>query len=107
VGRIGPLVVPGRTACLHCVDHHRTDRDPDWPTLLAQLLDSVPRPAPAVLAATAAALAVTQTCTFLATTTAATVDGQLVTRHAEVEVRRRTLPPHPRCGCSWRGTIAS
>ncbi|MGF1662452.1 MAG: hypothetical protein ACFCVG_08265, partial [Kineosporiaceae bacterium] len=35
---VGPLVVPGRGPCLHCLDLARRDRDPQWPTVLPQLL---------------------------------------------------------------------
>jgi bacteriocin biosynthesis cyclodehydratase domain-containing protein len=35
--RIGPLVEPGRTACLYCVERHRADADPAWPVLASQL----------------------------------------------------------------------
>jgi hypothetical protein len=53
---VGPLVVPGRTACLHCTDLHRTDRDPAWPLLAAQLTTPPPsapsRPSPSWTAAT-------------------------------------------------------
>jgi hypothetical protein len=34
---VGPLVLPGEGPCLRCLDLHRTDRDPAWPRLLAQL----------------------------------------------------------------------
>lgn len=40
-GVVGPLVLPGRSACLCCVDLHRTDRDPAWPALAVQLRDLV------------------------------------------------------------------
>ena len=33
---VGPFVVPGRTACLRCVDAHHTDADPAWPLLVRQ-----------------------------------------------------------------------
>jgi hypothetical protein len=33
---LGPLVVPGRTACLRCIDAHLTDTDPAWPLLVEQ-----------------------------------------------------------------------
>ncbi|MEU6999378.1 ThiF family adenylyltransferase [Nonomuraea sp. NPDC046570] len=36
-GSVGPLVVPGETACLHCLDLTRRDRDPDWPIVTARL----------------------------------------------------------------------
>ncbi|MDX2026386.1 hypothetical protein [Microcella sp.] len=35
--RVGPLVDPGRSACLACVEHHRTDADSTWPAVAAQL----------------------------------------------------------------------
>jgi hypothetical protein len=36
---VGPLVLPGRGPCLHCLDLARRDRDPQWPAVLPQLLD--------------------------------------------------------------------
>lgn len=35
-GFVGPLVIPGVTSCLSCVDRHRTDQDAAWPALSAQ-----------------------------------------------------------------------
>ncbi len=40
-GIVGPFVVPGRTSCLRCADLTRTDLDPHWPQLAAQLCDRV------------------------------------------------------------------
>lgn len=48
---VGPVVVPGRTACLACLDAARHRDDPHWPTVAAQLLG---RPRPAVDVALAA-----------------------------------------------------
>ncbi|MER7501842.1 ThiF family adenylyltransferase [Nonomuraea pusilla] len=36
-GSVGPLVLPGRTACLHCLDLARRDRDPGWAMVTARL----------------------------------------------------------------------
>jgi molybdopterin/thiamine biosynthesis adenylyltransferase len=36
-GSVGPLVLPGRTACLHCIELVRRDRDPEWPVVSARL----------------------------------------------------------------------
>jgi len=33
---VGPLVRPGGTSCLRCLDLHRTAADPTWPTIAAQ-----------------------------------------------------------------------
>lgn len=34
---IGPLVQPGRSPCLRCLDLHRRDRDSAWPRILTQI----------------------------------------------------------------------
>ncbi|WP_084957642.1 ThiF family adenylyltransferase [Thermoactinospora rubra] len=36
-GSVGPLVLPGRTACLLCLDLARRDRDPGWPIVTSRL----------------------------------------------------------------------
>ncbi|WP_245691022.1 ThiF family adenylyltransferase [Sinosporangium album] len=36
-GSVGPLVLPGRTACIHCMELTRRDRDPTWPIVAARL----------------------------------------------------------------------
>ncbi len=47
---VGPVVVPGRTACTSCLHAHRADEDPQWPLLAAQLLGREPvRTDPALL----------------------------------------------------------
>ncbi|WP_424536133.1 ThiF family adenylyltransferase [Sphaerisporangium viridialbum] len=37
VGSVGPLVLPGRTSCLRCLELTRRDRDPSWPVVGARL----------------------------------------------------------------------
>lgn len=49
--RIGPVVRPGLTACLACLDADKRRDDPDWPVIAAQL---VGRPQPEVDVALAA-----------------------------------------------------
>jgi len=39
---VGPLVIPGRTACTACLHTRRSEADPDWPLLAAQLLGRDP-----------------------------------------------------------------
>lgn len=48
---VGPVIVPGRTACLACLDAVRRRDEPMWPMLAAQLLA---RPRPVVDSALAA-----------------------------------------------------
>ncbi|MBH0131295.1 hypothetical protein I6E56_13105 [Salinibacterium sp. NK8237] len=35
---IGPVVTPGITGCLLCIDLHRRDADPSWPAIATQLM---------------------------------------------------------------------
>ncbi|MEV7011816.1 ThiF family adenylyltransferase [Streptosporangium sp. NPDC051022] len=37
VGSVGPLVLPGQSTCLRCLDLTRRDRDPGWPVVSARL----------------------------------------------------------------------
>lgn len=53
---VGPLVIPGRTACLACRDAHERDRDPAWPGMHAQLVAATSAPIRAASAAEAAGL---------------------------------------------------
>ena len=104
VGVVGPLVLPGRSACLRCLDLVRTDRDPGWPAVAAQL--SAPgRSAPAcdgALAAAVAAQAALQVLALLDGGAPATVDGSLELALPGWRWRRRSWVPHPACDCRWQ-----
>lgn len=54
---IGPLVAPGRSACIACLHAERRDRDADWPLLAAQLLARASVPTEPLLLVEAATLA--------------------------------------------------
>ncbi len=100
-GIVGPLVLPGRSACLRCLEAHRRDRDPTW---VAAEGDGRPETAGSALAVAIAALATMQALTFLdephTGTVPATLDGTLELRPPDWRLRRRTWPPHPDCGCA-------
>ncbi|MGI8868334.1 MAG: hypothetical protein ACR2F6_05655, partial [Mycobacteriales bacterium] len=99
---VGPLVLPGRTSCLHCADLHRTDRDPSWPLVAAQLDRREHGRVPACATAVsfgAVALAVGQTLAFLDGEPVDTVNGTLELAEPTWRIRRRSWPPHHRCGC--------
>jgi bacteriocin biosynthesis cyclodehydratase domain-containing protein len=53
-GVVGPLVLPGRSACLGCLELHRRARDPGWPAITAQLMHREGSGDPEVASATAA-----------------------------------------------------
>jgi bacteriocin biosynthesis cyclodehydratase domain-containing protein len=106
IGTVGPLVIPGQTACLSCVDMARTDRDPAWPLILAQASGQAPHPAAcaAALAAAVAAQATAQVLAFLdrAAAARAAINGTLELVLPDWQWRRHSWAPHPQCRCSRR-----
>ena len=100
---IGPLVLPGRSPCLRCLDLHRTDRDPAWPHVVAQLVQqAVPGPLPVETASAtlAAGLAALQVLTHLdGQATPAAVGRTLEIVLPDGLVERRRWTAHPACGC--------
>lgn len=103
IGVVGPLVIPGSTACLRCLDLARADRDPAWPLILAQLCGRQPDPAScdAPLATAVAAQAAFQALALIdrAGSDDAVTNGTLELVLPGWQWRRRTWPPHPRCSC--------
>lgn len=103
---VGPLVLPGRTACTHCLDLTRTDLDPQWPALDAQLAVSAQAgtSVDGVLAVAAAAQAALQVLEQVEGRTApATLDGTLELTLPDWRWRRRSWSPHDACPCAWAG----
>ncbi len=102
-GIVGPLVVPGRSACLRCLDLYRTDRDPAWPRIVAQAAQQ--RTAVAAcdltLAAQVAARTAQQALAHVDGFTPAAVDGTIEITLPYGLPRRRSWNPHPACGCQW------
>ncbi len=103
IGVVGPLVIPGRTACLRCLDLSRAERDPAWPLILAQLEGREPSPCAcdAPLAAAVAAQAAAQVLAFIDRAVAAdpVANGTLELVLPGWQWRRRTWPRHPDCSC--------
>lgn len=104
IGIVGPLVVPGKTACLRCLDYVRAGNDPAWPLILAQIRRRRPEPAAcdAVLAAAVAAQASAQALTAIETApiASAAANGTLELVLPDWRWRRRSWPPHPACPCA-------
>lgn len=92
---VGPLVVPGRGACLHCVDLHHSDLDPGWPDAVRLLRRGAGRVRPPAVATACVVVG-------LATELAA---GPALRAGVEVRVGEggatswRRWSPHPACGC--------
>lgn len=111
VGVVGPLVTPGASACLRCLDLARADRDPGWPALALQLGEAVPGvvPCDSALSLAVAAQAALQALSFLdgllsGGARPATVGGTLELTLPDWRWRRRSWQVHPDCGCGWRAT---
>ncbi|UAJ80960.1 TOMM precursor leader peptide-binding protein [Leifsonia sp. ZF2019] len=103
---VGPVVHPGRGACVRCLDLHRRDADPAWPALATQL-HSRTRPGESRLVVEAVA-------SVTAAIALAVVGARAVGRGRAVEPQpaRSTSfdpatgrwstaehMPHPECGC--------
>jgi hypothetical protein len=96
---VGPLVLPGRSACLGCVERARTDADAGWPEL-GRALRAHPVPPAALPAQAAAELAAGQVLDLLdGRAQPDTVGGTLERLTGSHTVRRRSWQPHPDCGC--------
>jgi bacteriocin biosynthesis cyclodehydratase domain-containing protein len=111
-GVVGPLVLPGRSACLGCVELHRRTRDPGWPVVAAQLVDRSGEGDAATAAATAA-LAVAQVLAALdgaagGAGEGGTADPPVLGATLELDLGaglllRRPWPAHPACRCGAPG----
>jgi bacteriocin biosynthesis cyclodehydratase domain-containing protein len=101
---VGPLVWPGRSPCLNCLDLHRRDRDPAWPTVSAQLHtgQDTADPVAAATLLVGAAYAAAEVLTYID-------GGEPATLGATVEIERpgretrRQWAPHADCGCVRAG----
>lgn len=100
---IGPLVLPGRTPCLRCLELARADRDPAWPALAAQLVSRTRTvdPCEITLASTAAGIAAMHLVRWLdqPEAPAPLLGGTLELSLDDLQLRRRSLRGHPTCGC--------
>ncbi|MFF1873067.1 ThiF family adenylyltransferase [Kitasatospora herbaricolor] len=107
LGVVGPLVLPGASACGGCLALSRTDEDAAWPRLLAQLAEDGPgRPrTPAcdsALATAVAGLAALHVQLHVDGARPPSVDGWCEISAADGFARRLRLPGHPDCGCLWQ-----
>lgn len=106
--RVGPLVVPGATPCLWCLDHRARDLDPAWPALADQvrLRHARTRAQSGVLATAAAGVAVAQSLQLVdapGSATPVTLGAQVELRAPDCLARVLSVVPHPTCGCGWAG----
>lgn len=111
VVRAGPFVVPGRTACVRCIDAHHGDHDPRRALIVTQYAaappprDGLPEPIHHDLFEMAVLWAARDVLTW--------VDGgqpqtwsTTITFDPALELRRTPWRPHPDCGCTWGQRLA-
>ena len=107
---LGPFVTPGSTACMRCLDLHRSDRDPAWPLLLEQYSrvsrhdrpDGVPEPVDAALASVAVGWVGREVSAELTGAGPVTRSRTLTLTPELVEVVLQDWPQRPDCICASR-----
>nr|WP_310727795.1 ThiF family adenylyltransferase [Streptomyces sp. N2A] len=110
-GVVGPLVLPGGSACARCDELRRTDAEPAWPRLLAQWRSG--RAAPAVpacdtaLATTVAGLAAVQALAFLDGDLPPCTGARMELALPCAGVRTVRIEPHPECGCGAAASLCA
>jgi len=100
---VGPLVRPGHSPCLNCLDLHRRDRDPGWPAVSAQLKGGpdADDPVETTTALAGAAYAAAQVLAYIDGDAPATL-GATVELTAPGHPVRRQWTQHPDCDCRRR-----
>lgn len=101
VVRVGPLVRPGLGPCLYCLERQRSDADPAWPAISAQLWGRSSPVETALVASEVAALA----CRFVLDARRTGVqDAEIRSISIDLDTATgdtaaRAWSPHPDCDC--------
>ncbi|MFE9658547.1 ThiF family adenylyltransferase [Streptomyces sp. NPDC005955] len=101
-GVVGPLVLPGTTACAQCLALHQLADDPAWPRLSAQWRSGAAQrvpPCDVTLATAVAGLAAGHALAVLDGTVPASADSRWEAVLPRLAWRARSLGPHPECRC--------
>lgn len=102
IGRVGPLVVPGKTPCLRCYDLARSDLDPQWPRVALQLANDTGLVADdSNLTLAVAGLAMLHLTSWVCGGQPPSMAGvvNVTAPHGEPSLQRSRF--HPACGCTW------
>lgn len=101
-GVVGPLVLPGTTACAGCLALDRADRDPTWPRMLAQWRSGRARQVHAcdlALATTVAGLAAAHALAYLDDAAPASAGVRWEASVPGLDWHARPVSPHLTCPC--------
>lgn len=101
IGRVGPLVEPGRSPCHFCLTLARRDRDPAWADIWRQQRPTASPDVDALLVGMTAHAAAAHVVEWLTGGRPCSVAGfvEIAYPHAAAVARRIAL--HPECGCTW------
>ncbi|MGW0804413.1 hypothetical protein [Nonomuraea sp. NPDC002799] len=99
-GIVGPLVLPGDSACLHCLDLTRRDLDPVWPIVTARIGGYPPGEIAcgSALAAVVAAEATGHALAYLDGKPSVVTNGTMDVS-PDWRWKRRSWRVHPQCRC--------
>ncbi|MDQ1548010.1 MAG: hypothetical protein QOH69_2914 [Actinomycetota bacterium] len=100
--QIGPLVEPGGSACLYCLEYYRRDADASWSAIASQLWGRRASSETALVSAEVATRVARLVLTRLEAGRSATrsMTARSFRLAADTgEVTRRDWMPHPDCGC--------
>lgn len=112
---IGPFVVPGKTACLRCIDAHQSVLDPHHVAVTTRYVQATARARPdglpdlddPALAAIAVAWAVRDVVVHLDGGQPSTWSRTLLLRPDPTQRREDTWLRHPMCACCWADAVAT
>lgn len=103
VGVVGPLVLPGRSACLRCIDLARSERDGVWSTLVtaATVHTGDGDPCDPMLATVVAAWALNEVAVLAGGRRAQSYGSVVEIPLGLGPVTTTEYAVHPECGCGW------
>lgn len=110
---VGPLVIPGRSACARCLALHLSGRDPEYAAAELSVADQpLPRPLAAMQARVTLVLTRFLTDFSLFWRGRRSVNppsppllGTVISILADGSAVEHSLPPHPECGCVARAQV--
>ncbi|MFF0450128.1 ThiF family adenylyltransferase [Streptomyces sp. NPDC004609] len=106
-GVVGPLVLPGGTACAGCLERGRAERDPGWPRLVAQWRSGGRRAAvhacDVTLATAVAGSAAAHALSFLDGELPMSTGARWETSLPLLDWRSERIAPHADCPCGASG----
>lgn len=107
-GLVGPLVLPGRSPCLRCLDLHRSARDPAWPRVAARLAGrSGTADQLCILATIAVGTAQALAALETGPTPPPALGATLSCDPAAARIVRQPWTRHPDCACAARARCGS